>query len=321
MCSPSRERGFTFAQKAARSAVAILCALVVIGCTRNRPATEARATTESSGPAAQAQPARRVLHVAADPNNLPFSNDRLEGFENRIAEVIAADLGADVQYVWRAQRRGFFRHAFNDDGCALVLGVPAGFEMALTTAPYYRSSYVFVSRVDRGVDVRSFDDPALRQLRIGVQVVGDEGAAAPPGFALARRGMVDNIVGYSVYGDYREDNPPARIMDGVIGGEVDVAVVWGPLAGYFAKRSAVPLRLTPVSPALEPPGMRFAFGIAMGVKKGEPGLRDELNDVLARRRPEIDRILDDYGVPRVAAPESPVQPRQQRQGPSAEIVD
>ena len=263
------------------------------------------ATRHRDAPRQAATP-RRVLHIAADPNNLPFSNDKLQGFENRIAQVIAADLNADVQYVWRAQRRGFFRHAFKDDGCEVVLGVPAGFDMALTTAPYYRSTYVFLSRADRNLDIRSFDDPALRELKVGVQVVGDEGSFAPPGFALARRGIINNVVGYTVYGDYRQDNPPARIVDAVIDGEVDVAVVWGPLAGYFARRGKVPLRVTPVSPEADPSGVRFAFAIAVGVRKGDTQFRDELNAVLARRRPEIERILDDYGVPR--APSSAARP-------------
>ena len=243
----------------------------------------------------------RVLHIAADPNNLPFTNDRLEGFENKIAELIATDLGAEVQYVWRAQRRGFFRHAFKDDGCEIVLGVPRTLEMAATTEPYYRSTYVFVSRADRRQPISSFDDPALRELKIGLQVVGDEGAMTPAGLALARRGLANNLVGFSVYGDYRQDNPPARIMDAVIAGEVDVAVVWGPLAGYFAKHSHVPLEVVPVSPAVEPPGLPFAFDISVGVRKGDAALKDELNEVLARRRPEIEKILEAYGVPRVPA--------------------
>lgn len=159
---------------------------------------------------------------------------------------------------------------------------------------------MFVSRADRDLDVRSFDDPALRGLRIGVPVVGDEGAAAPPGFALARRGIVDNVVGYTVYGDYRQDNPPARLIDAVAGGEVDVAVAWGPLAGYFAKRGGVALRVTPVAPEAEAGGLRFAFSIAVGVKKGQKPLRDELDAALARNRKQIERILDEYGVPRVA---------------------
>jgi mxaJ protein len=247
------------------------------------------------------QPPRRVLHIAADPNNLPFSNDKLEGFENKIAQVIAKDLNADVEYVWRAQRRGFFRHAFKEDGCEIILGVPNHFEMAATTAPYYRSSYVFLTRKDRGLHITSFDDPALRNLKIGIQVLGDadEGSGSPPGFALARRGLAGNIVGYTMYGDYREPNPPSRIVQGVAAGEVDVAVVWGPLAGYFARRSKVPLEVTPVSPLVEPPGLPFAFEISVGVKKGETSLKEELNNVLARRRADIDRILDDYGVPRV----------------------
>jgi quinoprotein dehydrogenase-associated probable ABC transporter substrate-binding protein len=250
-------------------------------------------------PRAAAEP-QRVLHVVADPNNLPFSNDRLQGFENKIAEVIAKRMNARIEYTWRAQRRGFFRHAFNDDGGDVVLGVPAGFERALTTSPYYRSSYVFVWRTDRNLDVRSLDDPVLRTLKIGVQLVGDDGADTPPAHALARRGMIDNVRGYTLYGDYTRPNPPARIMDAVVDGEVDVAVVWGPLAGFYARRaSSTPLRLAPVIPAIDPPGMPFAFSIAMGVRKDNVPLRDELNEALTAEQLAIDRILDDYGVPRV----------------------
>src|SRR4051794_12192091 len=125
-------------------------------------------------------PSRRVLRVTADPNNLPFTNERREGFENKIAEVIARDLNADLKYTWRAQRRGFFRETLKADECDLVLGVPAGFERAMTTVPYYRSAYVFVSRKDRGLDVRSFDDPKLKALKVAVQLIGDDGVNTPP---------------------------------------------------------------------------------------------------------------------------------------------
>jgi mxaJ protein len=250
--------------------------------------------------AARRQP-QRVLHVVADPNNLPFSNDKLEGFENKIAEVIARRMNAKLEYSWRAQRRGFFRHAFDDDGGDLVLGVPAGFDRALTTSPYYRSSYVFVWRQDRNLDVRSINDPMLRDLKIGVQLVGDDGADTPPVHALTRHGIVKNIVGYTLYGDYARPNPPARIMEAVINGDVDLAVVWGPLAGFYARRiTDVPLQIAPVMPAIDPPGMQFAFSIAMGVRKGDAPLRDELNGVLIAERVAIERILDSYGVPRVA---------------------
>jgi mxaJ protein len=241
----------------------------------------------------------RVLRVCADPNNLPFSNARLEGFENEIAALVARDLGADLRYAWAAQRRGFVRNTLGAGECDVVMGVPAGFERVSTTAPYYRSTYVFVSRRDRGLDVSSFDDPRLRHLRVGVQMIGDDYANTPPAHALARRGIVANVVGYSVYGDYARPDPPARIVQAVADGSVDVAVVWGPLAGYFARRAAVPLRLTPVRPSLDPPALPLAFDIAMGVRRGDDALRRELDGVLARRAAEIDAILRRYGVPRL----------------------
>jgi mxaJ protein len=243
---------------------------------------------------------RRVLRVMADPNNLPFSNDKGEGFENKLAELIAREVGADVVYTWRAQRRGFFREAFKEGQADLVLGVPTGFDLALTTAPYYRSTYVFVTRKDRKLAVESFDDPLLKKLKVGVQVVGDDGINTPPAHALARRGVTDNVVGYTVYGDYAEPNPPARIVEGVARGDVDVAVVWGPLAGYFAKRQKAELVLTPVKPSEDPPGLRFAFDISMGVARQNAALRDELNAVLERKKAEVEKVLDEYGMPRLA---------------------
>jgi mxaJ protein len=242
--------------------------------------------------------APRVLHIAADPNNLPFSNQRLEGFENKIADLIAHDLKAKVEYTWRAQRRGFFRETLKHGDVDLVVAVPAHFDMALTTAPYYRSSYMFVTRQDRQLHITSLNDRRLRHLKIGVQMIGNDGVNTPPAHALAKRGIVDNVRGYTVYGDYTQPNPPARIIDAVVGGDVDVAIVWGPLAGYFAKRSRVPLKSTPVEPQSDEP-LRFAFDISVGVRKDEPELKEKIDNILATHHEEIGRILDDYGVPRV----------------------
>src|SRR3954469_21150011 len=188
MCSPCRD-----------SKMVILGVVLALRCAGGCSATAERKGVAAAPASAEAP--RRVLHIAADPNNLPFTNDRLEGFENQIAKVIAAGLGADVQYVWRAQRRGVFRHAFKEDGCEIILGVPKGFDMAATTAPYYRSTYVFVSRADRHLNIRSFDDPKLRDLKIGIHVMGDadEGSGPPAGFALARRGLQNNVVGFTIY--------------------------------------------------------------------------------------------------------------------------
>jgi len=240
-----------------------------------------------------------VLRVCADPNNLPFSNDKLEGFENKIADVLARELGDHVEYTWWAQRRGFFRNTLKAGACDIVIGVPAGFEMALTTAPYYRSTYVFVSRKDRHLDVASFDDPRLHNLKVGVQMVGDDFSNSPPAHALTNRGIITNVKGFSVYGDYAQPNPPARIVEAVERGDVDVAIVWGPLAGYFAKQSRVPLRIVPVTPQMDRSYLPFVFDIAMGVRRGDNDLRDQVEQVLEKRRAEIDRVLSDYGVPRV----------------------
>src|SRR3954469_9234279 len=251
-------------------------------------------------------PPRRVLRISADPNNLPFTNERREGFENKIAELLAREMDADLRYTWRAQRRGFFRETLKADECDLVLGVPSGFERALTTAPYYRSSYVFVSRRYRGLKVRSFDDPRLKTLKIGVQLIGDDGVNTPPAHALAARGIINNIVGYSVYGDYSLPNPPARIIEGVANGDVDVAIVWGPLAGYFAPRQKTKLELTPLTGKDPLSGMSFTFDIGVGIKKGNTKLRDEVNKILSQQQAEINSILDRYGVPRLPIDKSPV---------------
>ena len=239
------------------------------------------------------------LRVCADPNNLPFSNEKREGFENRIAELVAKDLHATVRYTWWAQRRGFLRNTLKAGLCDVVMGLPTEVEMALPTRPYYRSTYVFVSRADRRLDVRSLDDPRLRTWKVGVQMIGDDYANSPPAHALAMRGIVRNVVGYSVLGDYSRPNPPSRILEAVANGDVDVAIVWGPLAGYFATRERVPLFVTPISPESQPRFLPFAFDISLAVRRGDDALRKKLDEILLRRRPEIDRILASYGVPRV----------------------
>jgi mxaJ protein len=238
-----------------------------------------------------------VLRVCADPNNLPFSNNRQEGFENRLVRLIADDLHASVEYTWWAQRRGFVRETITAGACDVLGGVPTRFERTLVTQPYYRSTYVFVSRRDRHLQLRSFDDAALRNLRVGVQLIGEDGQNTPPAHALAARRIVNNVVGFTVYGDYLQPNPPARIVEAVARGDVDVAIVWGPLAGYFASRQNVPLDLSPVAP-VDDPITPVSFDISVGVARRHPELRDAIDQVLVRRRADIDRLLDEYGIPR-----------------------
>jgi mxaJ protein len=242
---------------------------------------------------------REALRVCADPNNLPYSNDRGEGFENRIAEMMAADAGLELQYAWWAQRRGFVRNTLNAGECDVIIGVPAGFDLALTSQPYYRSSYVWVARADAEHRLRSLDDPWLKHLRLGVQMIGDDFSNSPPAHALAARGLVSNIVGYSVLGDYSQPNPPARIVEAVARGEVDAALVWGPVAGYFAKGAATTLTITPVEPQIDLPFLPFVFDMAMAVRHGDVERAARIDAFIERRRSDIDRLLHDFGVPRV----------------------
>ncbi|MGF6709136.1 mxaJ protein [Luteibacter sp. W1I16] len=244
------------------------------------------------------------LRVCADPNNLPFSNERREGFENKLVEMVARDLGMTPRYVWWAQRRGNLRNTLNAGRCDVVPGVASGLEMLATTRPYYRSTYVFVTR--RGHDMpTSFDDPRLATWLVGVQMIGDDGANTPPAHALSRRGLTGNVRGYPVYGNYANPNPPAAIVDAVARGDIDVAVAWGPMAGYFARHEAVPLQVGPVSPWLDGPQWPMVFDISMGVRKDDIDLRRRLDDALERHRAEIDRLLRSYGVPLVEEPGAP----------------
>lgn len=241
-------------------------------------------------------PSRPVLRVCADPNNLPFSNERQEGFENRIAQLVAREMHADVRYTWWAQRRGFSRNTLKAGSCDLFIGVPTGFGPVLATRPYYRSTYTFVTRRG-GPRIASLDDPRLRTLRVGVQLVGDDYANTPPAQALTNRHIIGNVRGYTVIGNYLQPNPPSRIVRAVADGEVDVAIVWGPLAGYFASISPTPLRVVPVSPEIDVPYLPFVFDMAMGVRRGETAFRDSLDAIIVRRQPEIDAILRGYHVP------------------------
>jgi len=249
--------------------------------------------------AAAAATPQRELNVCADPNNLPYSNARGEGFENKLAELIAKDLNAKLSYTWWAQRRGNVRETLNSGLCDLIPGVGSSLEMLGTTRPYYRSTYVAVTRADRRLEIGSYDDPRLKELKIGVQLVGDDGANTPPAHALARRGHSANIRGYMIYGDYEQPSPQQDIVRAVAEGEVDIAFVWGPVAGYFAQREKAPLKLVPVSPAFDGPQLPMIFDVSSGVRKADLPLKREVEEVLARRAPEIRALLADYGVPLV----------------------
>lgn len=243
-----------------------------------------------------------LLRVCADPNNLPYSNQQQQGFENRMATLIARDLDMQVAYVWYPQRDAFFRKTLDAGICDVVMGVPAGMDEVITTRPYYFSSYAFLTRRDRHLHITSFDDPRLRSLRIGVHILGDQDDNLPPVHALISRGIVRNLVGYSIFGNLAEKNPAADLIQAVIHQDVDIAVVWGPLAGYFARQSPVPLELTPIAADPAHPALPMVFSIGIGVRPADRQLRQRLDAEVERRQPEIRQLLVSYGIPQVDAP-------------------
>jgi mxaJ protein len=238
-----------------------------------------------------------VLRVCSDPNNLPFSNRNGEGFENKIAILVAHDLDDRVEYTFAAQHETFIKRTLNINKCDVMMGVPAGMNDVDETQPYYVSTYVFVYRKNDGFQLTSLIDPRLRKLKIGVHLIGD--GDTPPELALGRQGIVDNVSGFMIYGDYSKPNPPARLIEAVEHRNIDVAAVWGPLAGYFAKRSPVALTVAPMTDTRRFKPLVFRFAIAMGVRKGDDTLRVQLDSAIAKERPAILNILESYGVPLV----------------------
>jgi mxaJ protein len=247
--------------------------------------------------AAAAQP--QALRVCADPDNLPYSRQDGSGFENRIAELVAADFGLPLEYAWLPDRRGFVRKTMGAGLCDLVIGVPVEFERTLNTRPYYRSSYVLVEPASETEPPASFADARLRQWRIGVQLMGDDFATTPPAYALMRAGAVGNVVGFPLPGD---EPAAARMVRALGRGELDAAFVWGPQAGFYARQVARPLRVHYVPPPPDLKEQPFTFAIAMGVRRGDRALRDRLDDFIARRQVDIAAILAEYGVPQTEGP-------------------
>lgn len=320
MSSRSSERAWL-----ARRLTAAVALVAAVGCRHRDAARAAAASTEPSsaqldvrgryadaaGTAAglvvdtTLTASSNALRVCADPNNLPFSNQQRAGFENRIAQLIATDLHEPLDYTWWAQRRAFVRNTLTQGLCDVVIGVPSDFGPLLTTQPYYRSTYVFLTRANSHLHIASLDDPQLRHLTIGVQLIGDDFANTPPAHALTRRGIVKNVKGYPVQGNYAEPNPPARIVDALARGDIDVAIVWGPMGGYFAHHEPVRIAVTPVSPQIDQPFLPFVFDIAMGVRRSDSVFARRLDSVITHRRPQIDSILAAYDVPRVDVPLAP----------------
>jgi quinoprotein dehydrogenase-associated probable ABC transporter substrate-binding protein len=246
--------------------------------------------------------AERVLRVCSDPNNLPFSNRAGEGFENKIAELFARELGWKLEYTWFPQRMGFIRNTLrarepnsNRFKCDLVMGVPVGFELAATTQPYYRSVYALAYLKGNGLDsittpdaLTQLPEPKLVSLRLGVV------AQTPPVDWLLAHHLFDQAVSYDTQPADPERYPGEMIEKDLLDGKIDVAFAWGPIAGFFAKKSQKPVTVVPFSPD---PQLQFDFRIAMGVRYGEREWKERIERLIRDKRAAIQAILTDYGVP------------------------
>jgi mxaJ protein len=230
------------------------------------------------------------LRVCADPDNLPFSNHTGAGFDDRIATLVAHDLHREIVFVWARPRRGFLREQFNKNACDVLLGVPEGLRGVAVTEPYYTSSYAFVTPARKRLQIASFTDEHLDGQRIGLQILEED--LAPPSLPLIRSGHAGQIVGFESFGEREGD-----VVNAVADGRVGVAVVWGPVAGYFAHRSLVPLTVTPVSRTYTFSGVPFTYSMGFGVHKQDQALLQQLNDSIRRLQPKINRVLTAFAVP------------------------
>lgn len=245
-------------------------------------------------PAARAQTGELVatdaLRVCADPSNLPFSNERGEGFENRVAALLGRALDRPVEPVFFPQVQGFVRNTLRAGRCDLVMGTVAGDDLMQNTSPYYHTTYVLAFRRDAAEPPpESLDDPRMKTLRLGAV------ARTPPVDLLVRHGLVENTRFYRLSVDTRVESPGADLVRAVADGELDAALVWGPIAGYQAKAKNLPIALRPLPS--EPGAARMDFRITMGVRGQEPEWRRRINAVIRDKQGEIDAILREYGVP------------------------
>ncbi|MGI9435230.1 MAG: quinoprotein dehydrogenase-associated putative ABC transporter substrate-binding protein [Geminicoccaceae bacterium] len=247
------------------------------------------------------------FRVCADPNNLPYSNEAGEGFENKIAELLAGELGREVTYSWYPSTVGFVRNTLAARVCDVVIGVPTTNELMQNTNPYYRSTYALVQQADAEVKVTALDDPALQSMRIGGV------ANTPPITLLAQEGLITNLAPYQLMADTRFDHPAEQMIHDVESGEIDVAVVWGPIGGYFAKQADGALLVTPLS-AEEGSLVRLDFRMSMGIRRGEPVWKGQLNELLKEQAAAIEAILMDYGVPLLDRQGQPIPAVEKQQG-------
>ncbi len=232
----------------------------------------------------------KVFRVCDDPHNLPFSNEAQEGFENKIATLLASKLGKPVAYTFYPNTTGFVRQTLNAFRCDVIMGIPQGDDIVQGTNPYYRTAYALVTKKGSGLDkIETLEDPLLKGKHLGII------AGTPPATNLAVNGLIANAKPYQLVVDSRYETPTLDMIEDLKKGTIDVAVLWGPIAGYLAKKSDTPLAVVPL--VKETTGPRMVFRIGMGVRHSDQNWKRDLNKLIAQNQTEIDKILTDFGVP------------------------
>lgn len=287
-CNPYRQR----LMQACLFALAITCVAWSVWPGAGR-AQDAEGSIELVDP--------HVFRACADPRDLPFSNEAGEGFENKIAELFAHKLGKSVAYTFYPDATGFIRKTLNAHRCDVVLGIAQGADIVQPTNPYYRTSYVAAYHQDgplKGLD--SLADPRLKTAKIGIV------AGTPPATVLAENGLLGNIRSYALVVDTRYDSPTHQMMDDLDRGDIDVALLWGPLAGYYAMKSKTPTAVVPL--VKEQGGPQMVFRIVMGVRHSDQNWKRDLNKLISENQSEIQAILRSFGVPLLDENDKPLSP-------------
>jgi quinoprotein dehydrogenase-associated probable ABC transporter substrate-binding protein len=232
----------------------------------------------------------KVLRVCADPRNLPFSNEKGEGFENKLAELFAEKLQKKLDYMYFPQATGFVRLTLGAHRCDVIMGYPQGDDLVQGTNPYYRTAYALISKPGSGLDdVTTLEDPRLKSKHIGVV------AGTPPATNMAAAGLMANAKPYPLMIDTRVDSSAQSMIDDLTKGDIDAGVLWGPMAGYYAKKSNPALHVAAL--VKETSGPRMVYRIGMGVRTADQNWKRQLNRLIQENQPAINKILLDYGVP------------------------
>ncbi len=241
----------------------------------------------------------KVLRVCADPRNLPFSNEKGEGFENKLAELFAEKLQKKLDYMYFPQAAGFVRMTLVAHRCDVIMGFPQGDDLVQGTNPYYRTAYALVAKQGSGLDqVAALEDQRLKGKHIGIV------AGTPPATNMAAYGLMTNAKSYPLMIDTRFDSSTVAMINDLMSGEIDAGVLWGPMAGYYARRANPPLHVTPL--VKETSGPRLAYRIGMGVRPADQNWKRLLNRLIQENQPAINKILLDFGVPLLDENDRPI---------------